>query len=104
MHEELDKIVYCTLIAPRRQRDALLAMLCAVGARMVHTQYGRGSVKAGYLQNVLGLVPEEHKVVITCVLTKEKFSAAHKELLEKFHFDRPNTGIAFTIPIDNMSF
>ncbi len=102
--EEPTGIAFWVLIAGRKQKDALLSELLNEGAHLTNTVFGRGTVKASYLQNVLGLVPEEHKAMILCVLPENKTDTITKMLVEKFHFDQPNTGIAFTIPIDQLSF
>lgn len=99
-----DNVVFMTLIAGRKQKDKLLTALLDTGAHLINTTYARGSVRAGFLQSTFGLMPEEHKVVITCVLAREKSNAVMDMLAEKFHFDRPNTGIAFTMPVGSLSF
>lgn len=99
-----EEIVFLTLIAGRKQKDALLSSLSESGVHLTNTIYGKGTVKANYMENLFGLVPEENKVVITCVLTREKSNAVMDMLIKKFHFDRPNTGIAFTKHIDRLSF
>ena len=103
-NEEKGEILFMALIAGRTQQDALLSALLEAGVHLINTIYGRGTVHAGYLKNILGLVPEKNKVAITCVLTGDKANAVLKMLTEKFHFDNPNTGIAFTVPIDEVSF
>jgi len=102
--EGKDQIVFLALIAGRKQKDLLLTMLSESGVQLATTLYGKGSVKVGYLKNVLGLVPEENKVVIISVATNQRANAVLKKLVDDFHFDRPNTGIAFTMPIDKLSF
>lgn len=103
-HEETGNILFLTIIAGRKQKDALLTALCETGAKLVTVLYGKGSVQATYLSNLLGLVPEENKVVITCPATEARGEKVMKLLVEKFAFDQPNTGIAFTVPIDKLSF
>ena len=102
--EDICNINFLTLIAGRNQKEVLLTALANHGARLINTLYGKGSVKAGFLRDMLGLVPEENKVLITCLISDEKSAAIFKMLTEDFHFDKPNTGIAFTIPIDKLSF
>ncbi len=101
--EKSTGIVFWMIIAGRKKNDALLSALLEEGAHLTNTIYGRGTVEANYLQNVLGLVPEEHKAMIMCVLPDSKTDAVTEMLVEKFHFDQPNTGIAFTIPIEHLS-
>lgn len=98
------KIEFLVLIAGRKQRDALLAELPGMGLKIINSMYGNGTVQASYLQNVLGLIPEENKIIITGVMRCENSDAIFKLLIEKFNFNMPNTGIAFTIPIEKLSF
>ncbi len=98
------KLVTWMLIIGRKQKDAMLSTLLQEGAFLSNIIYGKGTVEASYLQNVLGLVPEENKVMIMCMLPDSKTEMINKILIDKFKFDQPNTGIAITIPIDNVSF
>lgn len=96
-------IVYLIIIVGRKKAKPLLASVTEYGGRGMHTLYGKGSVNASYLQQALGLVPEDNKMVITCLLPKEKSDAMLKMLINKYDFNKPNTGIAFTIPIEVLS-
>jgi nitrogen regulatory protein PII len=93
-----------TIIAGRKQKDALLTALLEAGVHLVNTTYAHGAVRAGSLTSALGLVPEKDKAVITCVLPDEKSNAVFAVLAEKFHFDKPGMGMAFTMPVDRLSF
>ncbi len=99
-----DNIVFMILVASRKQKDALLNEISKIDCRIINTIYGRGTVKANYLVEMLGFVPEENKVVITCMLPRERVEAIFTMLLNEFNFSRPNTGIAFTLPISGISF
>lgn len=96
-------IVYMVIIVGRNQTPKLLEAITEHGGRVINSIYGKGSVKASYLQSVLGLVPEENKTVITCLLVKENSDAMFDMLIDKFDFNKPNTGIAFTIPVEELS-
>ncbi len=96
-------VVFLTIIAGRKQKEPLLTALIEAGGRLVNVIYGKGSVKSGYLQDMLGLVPEENKVIITCLAAAEKTDSVFEMLVNKFHFDKPNTGIAFTTHVDKLS-
>ena len=78
--------------------------LTETGGRMTNVMYGKGSVKASYVMDAFGFVPEENKVVITCLIPEKKTDCIIEMLDERFDFDKPNTGIAFTIPVDRLSF
>jgi len=97
-----DKVVFIMLIAERKLKDDLLSALNKIGIRITNTIYGKGTAKGNSFMNMLGLVHEENKVVITCITTSIKCDTTLKILLEEFSFDEPNTGIAFTIPVDKI--
>lgn len=102
-HEEKDGVVFLTLIAGRNQREALLTALLDAGMHLISAVYGRGTVKASYLRSAFGLTLEERKVIITCVSTRVKAEAVMRMLVDRFDFDKPNTGIAFTSRVDRLS-
>lgn len=97
-------IVYLILVANRKQKDKLLSRISSADCKIISTIYAKGSVKAGYLVDMLGFVPEENKVVITCMLAKDKVQFLFEMLLNEFNFGQPNTGIAFTVPLSGISF
>ena len=103
MTNDLSGLVLLTLIAGRKQKDALLNALSEAGGRLVTIVYGKSTVNMSYLKCLLGFVTEEDKVVITCLLPSQKTDAVFEMLVKKFNFDKPNTGIAFTIPIETQS-
>ncbi len=102
--QAIDNIEFLIMIAGRKQKDAILERMCSIDCRIVNTVYGKGTVKPNYLLDMLGLVPEENKIIMTSVLPKEKSDAIFTMLLDEFHFGQPNSGIAFTLPISGMSF
>ena len=95
---------HMVLIAGRNQKDRLLTALSESGGPLLNFHYGRGSVKASFLMDTYGLVPEENKIIITCMVTDKEADAIFNMLEKDFHFDKPNTGIAFTIPVKKLSF
>ena len=97
-------IVYFTLIAGRSSKDELLTAIMEAKGRLINIFYGKSSVKSRLLLDVLGFVPEENKVLITCLMRRENADRLLSVLKEEFDFKKPNTGIAFIIPIDKLSF
>lgn len=97
-------IEFLMLIAERKYKEELCTMLTRAGGRIISTIYAKGSVKANSLMEVLGFVVEEHKVLITSLISDEKADDVLKTLIKEFHFDNPNTGIAFTIPVEGLSY
>ena len=98
-----EHIAFLVIVAGRKQKNELLEILLKMECRIVNTLYGKSSIRAGHLVEMLGFVPEENKVVITCILKQEKVDGVMETLLGEFRFGKPNTGIAFTIPICGVS-
>ncbi len=103
-NQAMENIEFLILVAGRKQKDSLLSRICSIDCRIVNTIYGKGTAKSTYLMDMLGLVSEENKVIITCMIPKEKVDVVFSMLLKEFNFGHPNTGIAFTLPILGMSF
>ena len=104
VNEDTHDLKHMVLIAGRNKKDRLLTALSESGCDFCNFYYGRGSVKASFLMDTYGLVPEENKIIITC-LASDKVADAIFNMLEKdFHFNNPNTGIAYTIPVKKLSF
>jgi hypothetical protein len=102
--EAHERLAFLTLITGRNRKDAILTDLHDMDIRVINSLYGRGTVKADLLRDILGLVPEEQKVIIVCVAHYFKIEAVLKLLSLKYDFNRPNKGIAFTMPVDGLSF
>ena len=102
--ENNDRIIFLVIITGRKQKNLILNDILENGVRLVNTSYGKGTVCANYLLNTFGLVPEKNKSIISCVSTYSKINAVMNMLNEKYNFDKPNTGIAFTVPVEKVSF
>jgi len=100
----VNEIVLLTVIIDRKQKDKLIALLSEAGGQLINTIYGKGLVKAGYLREALGLVPEENRVIVACLLPSEESGPMLETLIGKFGLDRPHAGSAFTIPVEKLSF
>lgn len=98
------KIAFMVIITGRKNKNAILSAISEAGARIGNVVYCRGTVDASVLLKSMGLVPERENLMITCVLPYSKADSVMQILIEKFNFDKPNTGIAFTIPINRFVF
>lgn len=100
----IDKIVFLVIIIGREKKEDVINALSVLGVRFMNTMYCKGTFKSVALQSALGLVPEKNKVMITTASTYSKASAILDMLNKKFNFDKPDTGIAFTMPINRVVF
>ncbi len=96
-------IDYLTIITARNYKDNVLKLLLSSGCHLIDVVYAKGSVRSGYFKDMLGLVAEEKKVLITCILKSDLTLQLMEQLVTKFNFDQPNTGIAFVIPVEKLS-
>ena len=92
------------IIAGRSARDDLLKALLASEIHLINTVYGKGMADLSYLSHTLGFIPEDNKVMISCISTCARIEAVLKMLEDKFEFNKPNTGIAFTVPVDRVTY
>ena len=103
--EKKKNISFLFVVSGRKQKDNLITFLSAMDASVVSISYGKGSVKAtSPLIESFGFMPEEHKVIITCLLSQKKAYEALDKLEQKFNFNKANTGIAFSVNVDDLSF
>lgn len=101
--ESKNSIEFLTIIAARDYKDEILELLHELKCHLINVVYAKGSVQNGYFKDMLGLVPEEKKVMITCIVTSDISIKLLEQLVSKLHFDQPNTGIAFITPVDKLS-
>lgn len=103
MSETKYGVDYLTLITGRNKKDEILKFLLSSGCHLIDLVYAKGSVKTGYFKDMLGLVPEEKKIMITCLIAGNLTDHLLEQLVKQFNFDKPNTGIAFVVPVDRLT-
>lgn len=103
MTEQIQKrIQYLVLITDLKNKDKFLSLLDEFGGRAIDTIYGHSSVSASSLSRAFGFKVEKSKILITCLIASEKAQILIDELYNKHSFNKPNTGIAFTVPVDGI--
>mgnify|MGYP000849113635 CR=1 FL=1 len=96
-------VEFLTVIAGRKYKDEILKLLVASRCHLINVVYAKGSAQYGYFRDMLGLVPEEKKVMITCLVTSDIAGKILDQLVSEFNFDKPDTGLAYTVPVDKLS-
>jgi len=94
---------FLTVIADRKQKEEIIKFLLDSRGHLIDVVYAKGTVKSGYFKDMLGLVPEEKKILITCLIASNLSDQLLEQFLIKFNFDKPNTGIAFAVPVEKLS-
>ncbi len=101
---QMHSLQYFVIIAEQKKKDVFLSLLTDHGARVMETVYGHGSASPSLIAEIFGLEAERCKVLISCLIKKEEAQAVINVLYNKYNFDKPNTGIAFGIPVEGLAF
>ena len=101
---QMKGIQYFVIIAEQKKKKKFLALLNDYGARAIETVYGHGSMSPSAIAAAFGFEAEQGKVMITCLLKNDCAKALINVLYQDYKFSKPNTGIAFSIPVEGMAF
>lgn len=95
---------YFVVIAEQKKKNKYLSLLSDHGAHGVTTVYGHGSMSPSAIAAAFGFEAEQGKVLITCLVKTETAKHLINLLYHDYQFSKPNTGIAFTIPVEGLAF
>lgn len=95
---------YLVIISPKKKKNIFLDLLNQHGVHTVNTVYGHGSMNPSVLVAAFGLEAEQGKVLLSCLLPTEKAKKVIEILYKDYHFDKPNTGIAFSVAVEGLAF
>lgn len=99
-----NKLQYVILICKQKKKDKFLKLLTEYGAQAIDTIYGKGSAQTGVLAGAFGLDGEVGRAVLSALLPTPRAAELLAVLCDKHGFDKANTGIAFTIPVEGLAF
>jgi hypothetical protein len=95
---------YFVIIAEQKKKKKFLALLDEFGARGMEVVYANGSMSPSAIASAFGFDAQQSKVMITCLLKDEKAKELIEVLYTEYKFNKPNTGIAFSIALEGMAF
>lgn len=95
---------YFVIIAEQKKKNKFLSLLSEYGARGIETVYGHGSMSPSAIAAAFGFEAEQGKVLITCLIRTDNAKKLIDVLYNQYNFSKPNTGIAFSIPVEGMAF
>ena len=104
MEEKIMGLQYFVIIGNTKLREKFSALLKENGAHSIKTIYGRGSVGKSLLAQAFGLDADQKKAIISCLLPTDGAEKVVDLLYKEYNFDKANTGIAFSVPIQKISF
>ena len=95
---------YFVIIAEQKKKKKLLSLLGDYDARAIEIVYGRGSMSPSAISEAFGFETRQVKVMISCILKSENAQKIIEVLYKDHRFEEPNTGIAFSIPVEGLVF
>ena len=99
-----NKLQYLIIIAEKNHKEKFLSLLSQHDAHSVEVMYGHGSMSPNAISEAFGFNAEQHKVLISCLIKNTAAQQLIDLLYNKHNFNKPNTGIAFTIPVEWLAF
>lgn len=102
--EQTNGLQYFVIIASKKKKNEFLSLLGDYGAHVVETTYGYGSMSPSVLAAAFGFETEQKKVLISALVKREQAERLMQVLQEKYDFDQPNTGIAFSVSVEGLAF
>lgn len=91
------------IITKKSHKKDIVQMLYDQEAAMVIQAYAYGSATDGILR-ALGLTRDEKKLFLSCFIAESKVEKVFNYLNTNFKFHAANTGFAFTIPVEKISY
>ncbi len=102
--KKIDTLQNFVIIAKPKLKDKLSTLLIKNGAHAINTVYGHGSVSKSILAQAFGLDAEQKKVILSCLIKTESAKKIINILYAEYNFNKPNSGIAFAVPVEGLMF
>ena len=100
----INGLQYFVIVGSTKLKDKFSTLLKENGAHSIDTIYGRGSVGKSILAQAFGLDSDQKKAIISCLLPTENAKTVIEILYNEYKFNKANTGIAFSVPIQKLLF
>ena len=105
MHDiQINGLQYFVIIAEQKKKKKFLTLLDEYDARGIEVVYGHGSMSPSAIAAAFGFESEQGKIMITCLLRNEKAKDLISVLYNEYKFNKPNTGIAFSVSVEGLAF
>ena len=101
---QINGLQYFVIIAEQNKKKKFLDLLGEYDARGIEVIYANGSMSPSAIASAFGFESEQKKVMLSCLLKNEKAKKLLDVLYTDYKFNKPNTGIAFSIPVEGMAF
>lgn len=100
----INGLQYFVIIAEQKTKKSFMTLLDEYDARGIEVVYAHGSMSPSAVAAAFGFESVQNKVMISCLLKDEKAKELMRVLYDKYNFNKPNTGIAFSVSVEGMAF
>lgn len=101
---EVMGLQYFVIIVDKNKKKKFMGLLDEYDARAIETVYSHGSMSPSAVIAAFGFESVESKVMISCLLKTDNAKKLIDVLYNEYNFKMPNTGIAFSVPVEGMAF
>lgn len=101
---QVNGLQYLVIIADQNKKKKFLSLLDGYDVRGIEIVYAHGSMSPSAVAAAFGFESEQRKVMISCLVKNDKAKELIDILYKDYKFNKPNTGIAFSISIEGMAF
>ena len=100
----ISSLQYLVIIADKKKKDKYLKLLATHGVNGINTIYGKGSMSQSAIASAFGFESQQNKVLMASLMKYDLAKEIIDILYTDYKFSKPNTGIAFSIPVDGLEF
>ena len=101
---QINGLQYFVIIADQKKKKKFLNLLNDYEARGIETVYAHGSMSPSAIASAFGFETAQNKIMISCLLKHSKATELMNILYTNHKFNEPNTGFAFSIPVEGIAF
>ena len=104
MQKNNNTLQYFVLICNPKQKSEFSTLLNERGVKNITTVSAHGSVTQSVLAKAFGLESTNKKLMLSALIPTEISKELIDILYNEYEFNKPNTGIAYTIPVEGLLF
>ncbi len=97
-----NKLQYFVIITKPKIKDKCIKTITENGGKGITTIYANGSVSSSILSQSFGFDSDTKRLLIYSLITTENAEKLIDLFNNEYNFKKPNTGIAFTIPVEGL--
>lgn len=103
-NKQINKLQHFVIIGKPKLKEKFCLLLKENGGHSIDIIYARGSVSKSILAQAFGFDAEQKRAIISCLIPTKNASNIIQILYNDYNFNKPNTGVAFSVPVEGLMF